>query len=427
MNFELLLFWAFVVTGLVNMLHIGFYLTGANIYDMQQFKRKARQKRNHQKLPLISIVFATYNAEKIAHRTLDSLAKLKYPNYEVIVVDNGSPDKTRKVIRDFIKTHPKVSIRLVSKRLNVGKGAAINYGVKNYAKGEFIMMLDDDSVLHPMALRNVVRYFDDPKVVGVAANVRMIQEPTVLSVLQTLEHLISYRSKKAFTVTNCELIVGGVASTYRHTTLKEVGYYDLGTMTEDITLSMKIAALGNKDYRLVYASDVVAATEAVDSFKALARQRFRWKYGSLQSLVRNISILGSTSNKYTRMLTHYRMPMAIIGEVLLLVEPILLCYLLYVSIMMQSVGFILGSYGLITLYLLLNIMPDEHMSIKQKLRMTLYAPFAYFIFYIMNVVQVTAAVRSLLRGKALIKQTHDNGTWKRATARGSASAAFNKA
>lgn len=106
MTAELILFWLFIMIGAFNMLHIGFYLTGANIYDILQFKRAAQKQRRHQKLPLISIIFATYNAEKVVIRTLDSLAKLKYPNYEVIVVDNGSADNTKQLVRKFIASHP---------------------------------------------------------------------------------------------------------------------------------------------------------------------------------------------------------------------------------------------------------------------------------------------------------------------------------
>lgn len=426
MNIELALFWLFVFAGVFNLAHIGFYLAGANLYDIFAFKRNAKKQASNKKLPLISIVFATYNAEKVVVRTLESLAKLKYPRYEVIVVDNGSADNTRRLVRDFIQSHPKMSLRLVAKRVNVGKALAINYGSKNYAKGDFVMMLDDDSILHPQALRNVVKYFDDPAVAGVAANVRIIEEPSVLSVLQMLEHMISYRSKKAFTVTNCELIVGGVASTYRHSLLKKIGYYDTGTMTEDIGLSMKVAALGNKQHKLVYAADVVAATEGVDSFKGLLRQRFRWKYGSLQNIIRHKNLLGSLDKRYTRMLTHYRMPMAFVGEIMLLLEPLLLAYMLYLSYSLQSVGFIVGSYILITIYLLLNLMPDEHSTNNERARLFFYAPFAYFIFYIMNVVQVYAMIKCLFKGNSLIKQTPHSGTWSPPTRRGAVSMDFNK-
>lgn len=198
-------------------------------------------------------------------------------------------------------------------------------------------------------------------------------------------------------------------------------------MTEDIGLSMKIAALGNKAHRLVYAADVVAATEGVDTFKGLLRQRFRWKYGSLQNLIRHRHMIGSLDSKYSRMLTWYRMPVAVIGEVLLLLEPVILGYLLYISYLTQSVGFIAGSYMLITVYVLFNVMPDEHSSLKRKLQLALYAPITYFIFYIMNVVQVYAAVKCLAKGRDLISQRSHSGTWVSPDRRGTASISFTKA
>src|SRR5206468_1640829 len=138
------------------------------------------------------------------------------------------------------------------------------------------MTLDADSALDKYAIANAVEYFRDKRVVGVAANVKIMQQHSVLGMLQKFEHMIGYRSKKFYTLTNSEFILGGVASTYRYETLKRVGFYDTDTATEDIGLSLKIVSEGNKKQRIVYAANVVASTEGVQSYKALFRQRYRW-------------------------------------------------------------------------------------------------------------------------------------------------------
>lgn len=416
------IFWISMATGLINLLHYGFYLASANIYDIKQFKRKSKMhaKRNRKRLPLVSIVISAHNEEKVIERTLDSLLKLKYPRTQIIVMDDASTDSTTKLVNKFIADHPKADILLRYKTKNVGKGAALNTAISRFAKGEFIMTLDADSILHPMAVRNAIRYFDDPHVVGVAANVRIIEEQSVLSLLQMLEHMIGYRSKKAYSLTNSECIVGGVASTYRASTLKEAGYYEPGTMTEDIGLSMKIASMGNKKHRLVYAADVVAATEGVDTFKGLIKQRFRWKYGMLQNLIKYSYLIGKTNKKYSRMLTWYRLPMAFLSEIMLMLEPVLLGYVLYLSYLMQSPASIIASYVLITGYILLNLLPDEHSDRKRRFRLALYAPMAYFIFYIMNLIQFIAIVRCLVRGRQLIRKQAVSGTWHSPARRGTA-------
>lgn len=299
---------------------------------------------------------------------------------------------------------------MVSRRKNVGKAAGVNYCIQKYAKGELIMTLDADCVLHEHAVRNAVRYFADPKVVGVAANVRLMDKRSVLGILQQFEHMIGYRSKKFYTLANCEFIVGGVASTYRRSILKQVGYYDTDTQTEDIGLSMKIVAQGNRQNRLVYAADVVAATESVHSLRALLKQRYRWKMGSLQNLVKYIRLVGNPSRAYSPSLTFYRLPMAFLSEVILLLQPFVLSYIIFLSIRYATIGFFLGAYMTITLYVLATIWPDEHFSVRRKLGLSLYAPSLYFIFYVMDAVQVIAIVRCLLKPKEVRRIEHKS-TW----------------
>jgi poly-beta-1,6-N-acetyl-D-glucosamine synthase len=245
----------------------------------------------------------------------------------------------------------------------------------------------------------------------VAANVRIIEKNSVLGILQRFEHMVGYRSKKFFTIINSELIVGGVASTYRRKVLEKVKFYDTDTVTEDIGLSMKIAALGNKKYRLVYAYDVAAMTEGVGDFSTLLRQRYRWKLGNMQNLFKYQKMLFSRDAKYSKGLSWYRMPMAFIGELLLLLEPISLGYVLYLSIHYLSLALILAAYMSITVYLLMVIWPDEHMSLGGKFRASLYVPFLYFIFYIMNAVQLISVLRVIKNRKTVKGLSAGHTSW----------------
>jgi cellulose synthase/poly-beta-1,6-N-acetylglucosamine synthase-like glycosyltransferase len=267
------------------------------------------------------------------------------------------------------------------------------------------MTLDADCILRPDAIKNAVQYFDDPKIVGVASNVRLADNHSTLGVLQQFEHLIGYRSKKFYTITNCEFIVGGVASTYRREVIEQVGFYGTDTQTEDIGLSMKVVALGNRDNRIVYASDVVAMAEGAHSFKALLKQRYRWKMGSLQNLLIHVRLLFNPRKKYSPSLTFYRLPMAFFSEFMLLMQPVVIGYIIYLSIVYHTIGLFLGAYLTITLYVLLTIWPDEHSTLKRKLAKSLYAPFLYFAFYIMDTVQVIAIIRCLFNPKMIARQT----------------------
>ncbi len=400
--FEQVLLYIFIVTGLINTLHLGLYIGGANLYDMWQFKRKAQMpKRSNRKLPEVTVVIPAYNEALVIERCLESVRQTKYPRLSVIVHNDLSTDATAAIVRAYQKKYPKFGLRLVNRRRRAGKAGGVNYCIQNYAKSELIMTLDADCALHPNAIKNAVRYFNDPQVVGVAANVRILDKNSVLGILQQFEHMIGYRSKKFFTMANCEFIVGGVASTYRRDILKQVGYYGTDTQTEDIGLSMKVVALGNRENRIIYAADVVAMAEGAHSFGALLKQRYRWKMGSMQNLLLHRGLIGNLNPVYSRALTLYRMPMALLSELILLLQPLVLFYIAYLSVVYNTVGFFLGAYLTLTLYVLATIWPDEHLATRTKFVKSAYAPLLYFAFYIMDTVQVIAILRVLFNPKQM--------------------------
>lgn len=442
-----ILFYLFLIVGTINLIHFALYLVGANIYDIRGFRAKKRTLPNSPK-PLVSVLIPAYNEERSIKRCLESVWNSTYENIEIIVVSDGSLDSTAETVRSFTQassllyspTRARVirqmdgrykriwergglgicrRVKLIEQR-NGGKASALNNGLRFHAKGDLVMTLDADAVLHPKAVENAVRYFADPKVVGVAANVRLIEEQTILGILQRFEHLLSYRSKKFFTVANCELIVGGVASTYRRSALDSIGYYDTDTATEDIGLSMKLMSRGNKEQRLVYAADVVAMTEGVGDFGALLRQRYRWKLGNLQNAYKYRHLLFARSSQHSKMLTWYRMPMTFVGELLMLLEPIVLAYVTYLSIKYLTPGLFISAYITITGYLLLTILPDEHLSKKAKLKSSLLTPMLYFVFYIMNAIQIVAALRCLANAKKITNLSAVESTWVSPQRRGQA-------
>jgi cellulose synthase/poly-beta-1,6-N-acetylglucosamine synthase-like glycosyltransferase len=453
------LFYLLAFANFISMLHLGMYMIGANMYDVLDLRRAAKSRKTANGSiyepvykPLVSVIIPAHNESAVIKRTLDSVRASSYDNFEIIVVDDGSTDRTDTLVREYIQRIPDTATKpfmrtlvhtqvakhravagraqlplvgRVPRRLamryfervhlpvirtirltqrNAGKAAAINNAIRNHARGELVMCLDADSLLHPKAIEHAVRYFKDPKVMGVAANVRLLETGSILGMVQRFEHMVGYRSKKFYSLTNSEYIVGGVASTYRMEALRKVDLYDVDTLTEDIGLSMKLLALqGNRGNRLVYAADVVAMTEGVETFKQLVRQRFRWKMGGLQNMFKyRRLILNVDGSKYSRMLTLYRLPMAVIGELMLIVQPAILAYVIYLTIHWHTLNLIMGSYVVITLYVLWTIWPDEHLSRKEKLRMSRWAIVIYGLFYIMDVVQIMAIFRCLKQFKKII-------------------------
>ncbi len=399
--FKTLLAYTILCIGLINTIHFGFYIVGANVYDMRELARRQKPKKRSKSLrPLITVIIPAHNEEMGVIRSLESIRKNTYRKVQILVVDDCSTDSTRKLVYRYIKEHPKLDVHLLRKQKNVGKGEALNHALRRMAKGDLVMTLDADSLLHRRAINNAVTHFDDPRVVGMAANVQIVDDGTILSMLQKVEHMIGYRSKKFYTLTNSEYIVGGVASTYRMDVIRQHKFYDTDTMTEDIGLSLKLLSLnGNKDQRIIYAADVLAMTEGVQTYKALFKQRYRWKMGMLQNLLKHRKMIGNPNKKYGKMLSIYRLPMAIFSELNLLLEPLLLGYVIYLGFVYHAPQIFLGAYLTITLYILWTVWPDEHMTNKHKLRVSVYAPLMYFVFYIMNLIQFVAVIRCLTHPK----------------------------
>lgn len=422
---------------LIFMLHLGLYVVGANTYDVLHL-RTARAKakkpvRRNQKNALVTVVIPAHNEALCIRRTLDSVLCSSYHEIEIIVVDDGSTDKTVNIVRKYIANLPQVGTTsyiarrgrkaAINRRFkrtpithapvvlvtqsNQGKGSAMNNAIANHAHGKFVMCLDGDSVLHPSAIEHAVAYFKDRRVMGVAANVRVMEAKTWLGVLQRFEHMIGYRSKKFYSLTNSEFIIGGVASTYRTSALKRVKLYDTDTLTEDIGLSMKLVAhYGNRKHRIIYAADVVAMTEGVQTFRALMRQRYRWKMGNLQNLFKYRALIGNQDHsKYSHALTTYRLPMAILSEIMLMIEPLLLSYIIYLSIHYHTFGILLGAYLTMTCYVFWNLWPDEHLKLEEKLRMSLLACGMYILFYAMDIVQLAAIFRCIFAYRKIIDRS----------------------
>lgn len=439
MDFALLVFWLFAGVSILYVVHFGLYLAGANFYDVWQQRRKGIKgvrlpaayqpecaatatwtRKGFPEVPgLVTVVIAAHNEEAVIVRTLESIRRSTYRSFEVLVADDASGDLTGRLVRDYQLRHPEMDLRIVRMKKNVGKGAALNAALRRHARGQFVMTLDADSIIRRDAIKNALSYFEDPHVAGVAANVQIMEETTALGILQRFEHMIGYRSKKLYSLLNCEFVVGGVASTYRMRVLRKVDFYDTDTLTEDIGLSAKITNLGNRRFRLVYGADVVAKTEGVHTFRALAKQRYRWKYGSIQNLIKYRAMTLNSSRRYSRTLTYYRMPMALLSEFTLLVSPLAWTYAIYWSLATYTPALIIGAYATITAYTLLTILMDENLSPREQTRLCMYAPTAYFLFYIMDLVQLVAAVRCIRRARGLVRRPEIN-TWKSPQRAGSA-------
>lgn len=401
-----------VFFGVINLIRMAMFLVGSDIYSLLEHLKNRKQKRVLEP-PTFSVVVPAHNEEKTIIRNLNSIFENDYSkkHLQVVFVDDGSTDKTLKLVREFKKRHKYKNLVIVTQK-NQGKANALNNGLINYATGELVMCLDADSYIQQDALSKAARYFRNKEVVALASNVKIMPRNELLNTIQMYEYLICYQMKRAQTVFNIEYIIGGIGSTFRRSMLEKVGFYDGDTITEDIDLTMKIIRRGNKKNRVIYGADVVAYTESALTLADLIRQRYRWKYGRTQTFYKNVSLFFNYDKKYSKGLTFFYLPFAIYGDIAFLLEPLLLGFIIYITIIYGDTLTLLSAYTLISAYICMNILAEDTFTFKQKLQLLLLAPTMYVFFYLLSFVEYVALVKTIFNLKKLRKSLEDkNCSW----------------
>ncbi|WP_425309999.1 glycosyltransferase family 2 protein [Ammonicoccus fulvus] len=241
--------------------------------------------------PLVSIVVPAYNEEKVISGCLGSILGCGYPNLEVIVVDDGSRDRTLPYLARLVRHQPRVT--LVS-QANAGKGAALNNGIGR-ARGEIIMLVDADGQFGPTTIPEMLRAFDDDRVGAVCGSDR----PLNLDRLQTrflavISHVGTGLVRRALHVLGCMPVVSGNVGAFRASALRAVAVPGMGplrtdTLGEDLELTWRMHRAG---FRVAFAPHAVVHAESPSTLHGLWKQRVRWARGLLQSLAMHHDMIG---------------------------------------------------------------------------------------------------------------------------------------
>jgi poly-beta-1,6-N-acetyl-D-glucosamine synthase len=230
--------------------------------------------------PLVSIIVPAFNEGAMIRAVLESLFAIDYSNYEVLVIDDGSSDETFLRALPFQRRRPEIECRVLAKP-NGGKFDALNHGIAQ-ARGEIVVCIDGDSIVHRDALKRCVAHFADPRIGAVAGNVRVANRASAWSALQALEYIAGYGlSKRAQSLARAVTIVPGPLGAFRKSALSAVNGYEGDTFAEDFDLTVKLLAAG---WHIVYEPRAIVFTEAPERTLELLKQRYRWTRGSLQAL-----------------------------------------------------------------------------------------------------------------------------------------------
>jgi len=250
-----------------------------SFFDNKNMKTFNASRPEYEKLPLISLIIPVFNGEKALRKTILNALHLEYPKdkIEIIVVDDGSTDKSYKIAESFAKQ----GIKACRLGENLGKGAALNLGIKR-SSGQLIANLDADSFLDRDALLKMAGFFENPHVMAVTPSVKIWGPKNIVQKIQFVEFLSTAIVRKVFSYLGGVPIISGASTLFRKDFFEKHGGFLENTLTEDVEMSLRIE---NKGYITESAMDVSVYTCGALTFRIFFSQRLRWFKGLIDSLM----------------------------------------------------------------------------------------------------------------------------------------------
>jgi GT2 family glycosyltransferase len=228
--------------------------------------------------PVVTVLIPAFNEEKVIVATVERILGSDYPNLDVLVIDDGSKDHTAYITRSHFMNEKRVSVISIP---NGGKANALNVGLAN-AQGEVVVALDADTQFERTTISRLVRWFSDPEIGAVAGNAKVGNRINMITRWQALEYIVAQNlERRALSALDTLTVVPGAVGAWRRDVLRELGGFPADTLAEDQDLTIAIQTRG---YRVQFDHTAVAWTEAPATVRGLAKQRFRWAYGTLQCL-----------------------------------------------------------------------------------------------------------------------------------------------
>lgn len=241
--------------------------------------RAANPTHNEYDLPAVSVMVPAYNEEAGIEPALRSLVASDYPRFEIVVIDDGSTDRTAEISRSLELPNVRVLTQL-----NGGKAAALNNGIRNAAH-DIVVLIDGDTVFEKGTLRALAIPLLDPTIGAVGGTVKVGNRKGFLGRWQHIEYVVSCGiERRMFDEIGCVPCVPGAVGAYRRAAVLEAGGVPTSTLAEDTDLTMMVQRNG---WKVAFAPEARAWTEVPLTLKSIWRQRYRWTYGTMQAMWKN--------------------------------------------------------------------------------------------------------------------------------------------
>ena len=288
--------WDFVSKGIVWIFFLGdllmtgrlLFVGALAVYDRFRESRAGIPVEAASYRPKVAVLIPAYNEEKVIERTVRAVLESDYPDLRVIVIDDGSQDRTLEVARAAFANEERSGRVIILTKLNSGKADALNFGIKHLVDEEIFVGIDADTVIAPNAISRLVPHFLNRMVAAVAGNAKVGNRVNLWTRWQALEYITSQNfERRALNTLGAVSVVPGAIGAWRTSAVHEAGGYHTDTVAEDADLTM---ALLRRGYRVEYEDLALAYTEAPVNANGLMRQRFRWSFGILQSVYKHRAV-----------------------------------------------------------------------------------------------------------------------------------------
>ncbi len=257
---------------------VALYMTSFFILLYFKNRKKLFYYPKSRKSYSLTIIIPAYNEEKSIESTVKKVLESDYKNLiEVIVVDDGSEDNTKKIVKKLASMYRRV--RLLNKK-NTGKADSINKAIEK-ARGELIGVMDADSYPRKEAIRKMIGFFNDRKVGVVTSAILVKNRKRFIEKLQAIEYAVIAWTRKLLEFVDSVYVTPGPLSIYRKDIVKKIRGFDTENLTEDIEITWRLAYYGYKR-KMCIASKVY--TVVPSKVRQWFKQRVRWNMGGFQTI-----------------------------------------------------------------------------------------------------------------------------------------------
>lgn len=260
-------------------------LTWITAFALIQVRKEKQRADNDWRPASAAILIPTFNEEKVIVRSVRAALDCTLENMDVIVIDDGSKDRTVQVVKEVFANEPRVKI---IEKPNGGKWSALNAGIAA-TTAEVIITIDADTLIAPDAPFLLARHFRDPKVAAVAGHAVIGNRINLITRFQALEYITNQNmDRRALEVVNGITVVPGAIGAWRREALVSIDGFAPDTLAEDSDATVRLLV---DNWKVMYESAAIARTEAPETVRAFMKQRLRWMFGTLQVAYKNRSAM----------------------------------------------------------------------------------------------------------------------------------------